>query len=133
MMSHHRTSLGVSVRKQNATAANLALRAAMKKPHKYRAEAVTVDNIRFASKREAKRWSELKLLERAGDISRLTRQERISLDADGGESVGHYVADFAYYRDGAFVLEDAKGARTALYSWKRRHVKAQYKIDITEV
>jgi hypothetical protein len=49
--------------------------------------------------------------------------------------VGHYVADFRYRSgpQGLLVVEDVKGVRTALYRWKKKHVEAQYGIQITEI
>ncbi|MBS6476088.1 MAG: DUF1064 domain-containing protein, partial [Clostridiales bacterium] len=41
---------------------------------KYRSKKTTVDGITFDSRREAARWQELKLLERAGSITELERQ-----------------------------------------------------------
>lgn len=49
-------------------------------PHKYHAKPTTVDGIRFASKAEARRYSELRLLEKAGEIKNLeAHAERPSL------------------------------------------------------
>jgi hypothetical protein len=45
-----------------------------KKPSKYRNVPVTVDGIRFASKREAAYYCELKLREKAGEVSGLSLQ-----------------------------------------------------------
>jgi hypothetical protein len=102
---------------------------------KYRAQPVVIDGIRFASKGESTRWHELKLMERAGLIVELDRQRRFRLNAEGGQKVGEYVADFTYrQRPGMqFVVEDYKGFPTPLYLWKRRHFEAQYGIKITEV
>jgi len=105
------------------------------KAHKYHAKAVVVDGMRFDSKREAARWRELKALENAGMIRTLERQVRIGLHAAGAALVGHYVADFRYFdvEHGRSVVEDAKGFKTETYRWKKRHVKAEYNIDIQEV
>ena len=113
---------------------------------KYRAAPTVVDGIRFASKREAQRYGELKLLEHAGEIERLTMQPRFPLSAYALPSrpsqnlqVGVYVADFEYYevspsgRTSQRVVEDVKGFRTPLYRWKAKHVLAQYGIQIREV
>lgn len=100
---------------------------------KFNAVKVEHDGETFDSKRELKRWLELKLLERAGEIHGLERQVRIPLHALGGEKVGHYVADFSYVAVGkGLVTEDAKGMRTPLYSWKARHFKAEYGREIVE-
>ena len=48
--------------------------------------------------------------------------------------MGRYEADFVYVdlTNGAVTVEDCKGFRTDLYIWKRKHMKAQYGIDILE-
>jgi len=110
-------------------------------PSKYRAQPVFVDGIRFDSKREAKRWQELKLLERAGEISDLERQVSIDLLGrdgpiltDSGKRVRRYVADFRYFdhKLGAHVIEDAKGFPTAEYKIKRA-ILAAMGVEIKEV
>lgn len=120
-------------------------------PHrrsKYHATPTTVDGIRFASKKEATRYGELKLLEKAGHIARLKLQQRFELcvprtnsrgnviDAYWMTTVGHYVADFCYdeFTPAAtlFVIEDVKGFRTPLYRWKKKHVESQYGVTIRE-
>jgi len=90
----------------------------------------------FASKREAHRYRELRLLERSGVITELECQVAFALHAAtaaGPVKVGKYVADFVYIENGRQVVEDAKGVRTALYQWKRKHFESEYAISITEV
>lgn len=100
-----------------------------KKGHKYAAKATVVDGIRFASKKEARRYSELKLLERGGRITNLRRQVRFKLV----QTVA-YVADFVYVDDhGKEVVEDVKGYRTREYQAKRRLMADQHAITIREV
>jgi hypothetical protein len=116
---------------------------------KYGAIATTVDGIRFASKAEARRYAELKLLEKAGKISRLRLQQRFELIAPktnlrGNVSdmervivIGHYVADFCYdalsVQATQFVVEDVKGMLTPMYRWKKKHFEAQYGLSISEI
>ena len=104
---------------------------------KYRAVRTEVDGITFASKKEAARYGELKLLEKAGEINGLCCQVSIPLVVNDVQ-VCRYVCDFMYHPvvDGkiqGWVVEDVKGVRTPLYAWKKRHVEAQYGITITEV
>ena len=99
--------------------------------NKYHAKRCFVDGQWFDSGREAARWRELRLLERADQISGLQRQPKFSLLVNG-RPIGAYVADFAYLEAGVRVVEDSKGVRTALYRWKRKHVQAQYGIEIRE-
>lgn len=96
--------------------------------NKYRAQSITVDGIRFDSKREATRWQELLLLQRAGEISNLERQVRIPLHGRDGIATHKsgqqavYVCDFVYVDwrlNGAKVYEDAKGVETDVFKLKR--------------
>jgi hypothetical protein len=109
--------------------------------HKFNAQRTEVDGISFASKAEARRYSELKLLAKAGKIECLELQPVYELLAPPPAGflewpvVGKYVADFRYFdmTTGAHIVEDVKGFKTELYRWKKRHVEAQYGITITEI
>ena len=109
--------------------------------NKYGASAVTLDGRRFDSRAEAHRWAQLRLEERAGQIRDLVHHKRFDLHAPGPNGalnrVGAYEADFCYIRadTGAMVVEDVKGmARTTdLFRWKKRHLKAEYGIEVVEV
>ena len=75
---------------------------------KYHAVATVVDGIRFASKLEAARYRDLRLLLKAGEITDLELQPRYPIVVNG-QSVCTYVADARYRtRDGALVVEDTK-------------------------
>lgn len=106
---------------------------------KYRAKPVVIDNIRFASQKEGRRYAELKLLEKAGKIHGLTLQPEYPLsaatdDPEAPKQVGKYRADFAYWdHTGTSVVEDVKGFKTPLYRWKKKHMAAQYGIEIREI
>jgi hypothetical protein len=88
----------------------------------------------FASGREATRWFQLELLAKAGQIRDLRRQVAIALHAGKDVVVGTYVADATYIdlRTQRTVWEDCKGFRTPLYRWKKRHIRAEYGIDLLE-
>lgn len=101
------------------------------KPSKYRNEQVRVDNIIFASKREARRYQQLRLEEQAGAIAQLRLQVRYRLTVNG-QPVCYYVADFVYQRDGQETVEDAKGVKTDVYRIKKKLMKAIYSINIIE-
>ena len=101
------------------------------KMHKYRAIPTEVDGIRFASKKEAKRYVELKLMERKTMITDLELQPKIPIqmmNTATGESkkVGTYVADFRYYCNERHkvITEDVKGFKTPLYKFKKKCVEA---------
>lgn len=103
-----------------------------KRRTKYAAVRTTVDGITFASKREAARYGELKLLERAGAIQNLRLQPRYVLHAGNGVKVCEYVADYEYLENGVLITEDCKGFRTEVYKLKSRHFKAEYGREIRE-
>lgn len=94
---------------------------------------VEVDGLKFDSAKEAKRWKELQLLERAGQIYGLQRQCRYNLIVNG-QKVCAYVADFTYNEgpQDALVVEDCKGFLTPEYKLKRKLMKACYDIEIRE-
>jgi hypothetical protein len=102
------------------------------KRHKYGAVKTEVDGIVFASKKEAKRYQELKLLRKAGKIAALELQPSFDLVVNGVK-VGRYVADFRYAEQDLEVVEDAKGYKTDIYRLKKKMVEAQYGIEIREV
>jgi hypothetical protein len=99
----------------------------MKRRHKYGAKPTVHDGIRFASKREASRYLELKLLQQAGRISNLRRQVRYRLVIETT-----YVADFVYDEKGEEIVEDVKGHRTREYLQKKRQMAKQHNIEIRE-
>lgn len=101
---------------------------------KYGATPTFVDGIRFDSKGEARRWGELKLLERAGQISGLERQVPYRLEVNG-VLVTKYVADFRYLdaKSGELVVEDFKGFRTPEYRIKAKLMGALHRVRIVEV
>jgi hypothetical protein len=100
---------------------------------KYHAQKETVDGITFASRKEAKRYRELKLLERANAITDLKLQVPFPLihKSKYGREV-KYIADFVYTEDGKTVVEDTKGYRTDVYKIKRRLMQELYSITIKE-
>lgn len=87
--------------------------------HKYGAKPTTVDGIKFPSRKEARRYQELRLLERAGEITHLERQPVFPIVIRGTQvrypsGIGlEYRADFRYFdcRRGRMVVEDVKGVR----------------------
>lgn len=128
---------------------------------KYGNQKVKVGGIEFDSKREAARYYELKLLERAGVITDLDLQKVFELipaqfEESGevykrGEKKGQpkpgkcieqsvtYKADFYYKENGKEVVEDVKGYRDpasgsyARYVIKRKLMLYIYGIRIKEI
>lgn len=102
---------------------------------KYNAKPTVVDGHRFHSKKEAKRYADLKLMQRLGEISNLELQPEFAI-AINGKHCFKYYADFAYDRAGERVIEDVKSAATAkndTYRIKKKCVEAAYGISVVEV
>ena len=109
---------------------------------KYHAKPTTIDGIRFASQKEARRYVDLKLLERGGAITGLKLQPQFPLLCGGKpvqiRSAGYpegrkakYIADFSYVtRDGDMIVEDVKGMDTPVSRLKRALVEAEYQIRV---
>ena len=120
------------------------------KKNKYRSQKVEVDGIVFDSKKEAKRFQELRLLEKAGAIQNLKTQVKFilipaqrepdTIGKRGGRKKGkllerecNYVADFVYTENGATIVEDTKGFRTKDYIIKRKLMLYVHEIRIKEI
>ncbi len=103
----------------------------------------TSDGIVHDSQREANRWVELNLLQKAGQIKNLNRQVKFVLIPKQVEYVGKkvkvlerevaYIADFVYQENGQTVVEDSKGMKTKDYIIKRKLMLYIHKIKIREV
>lgn len=100
---------------------------------KYRNTRVEFDGHKFSSKLEAKRYSELTLLERAGEIRNLRLQTRHNLIVEG-QKICAYVADFDYLdKAGMPVTEDTKGFLTPEFKLKAKLFRAVMGRDIVLV
>lgn len=117
---------------------------------KYRNKKTVVDGIEFQSCKEAKRWSELRILERAGEIQHLSRQVKFvliptqrepgTIGKRGGVKPGKviekecaYFADFFYTENGVPVVEDAKGYRTEVFKIKKKLMLHVHGIRVREI
>lgn len=108
---------------------------------KYHNKKVIIDGIKFDSKKEANRYQELKLMQRAGIISDLQRQVKYVLipsqKGDDGRVVERhctYIADFVYVdENGKKVVEDTKGYRTSDYKIKRKLMLYIHGVKINEI
>lgn len=93
---------------------------------KYNAKVTWVDDIRFASKFEANRYMQLKLLLQAGQISNLILQPAFVLQEGFRDRYGKahlpikYVADFQYVEEGEKIIEDTKGFENAVWKIKKK-------------
>ena len=121
--------------------------------NKYKAIKCSVNGIEFDSRKEARRYQELLLLEKAGAILSLERQVKYVLIpaqyetyerygkngqrlTDGRrllEKECAYIADFVYVENGKKVVEDTKGVKTKDYIIKRKLMLHVYGIRIREV
>ena len=108
---------------------------------KYGNKKVELDGITFDSKKEAKRYAELKLLQQCKSISNLELQKEFELipaqyvNGKCVERACKYKADF-YYHDnltGKDCCEDTKGFRTKDYIIKRKLMLYVHGIQIIEV
>lgn len=110
------------------------------KYNKYGAIKTTIDGITFDSRKEANRYSELKLLERAKEISNLKLQPEFELvpsqykDGKCVERAVKYKADFSYTdKNGSVVIEDTKGFKTPEYIIKRKLMLYVYGYEVREI
>lgn len=99
---------------------------------KYHNKITIVDNIKFASIREAERYKYLKPLSAAGLIKDLRLQPRFVLIVEKIK-ICTYVADFEYWLDDQHIVEDVKGMKTPVYRLKKKLLLAVYGIDVAEI
>jgi hypothetical protein len=107
------------------------------KENKYGNQKTVVDGITFDSRKEASRWQELRLLEKAGEITGLVRQQKIELIPKTKlYRACYYVCDFIYFdkRENKTIYEDVKGGsfRTKEYLMKRKLLYWRHGIEIKE-
>jgi len=101
---------------------------------KYGAIKTEVDGITFHSRKEAARYQELILRQKAGEITDLELQVSFPC-AVNGKIICKYIADFWYYdlQENCQVIEDVKGFKTPVYKIKKKLVESIYDLKITEV
>lgn len=115
--------------------------------NKYHARKCKVGDETFHSRKELRRYQELLLLEKAGQIKNLRRQVKYILIPSQREIVWKkgvpkqgkvierecsYVADFVYEENGQTVVEDSKGFRTHDYIIKRKLMLYVHGIRVLE-
>ena len=98
---------------------------------KYRAIKTEVDGVVFDSKKEAWRYQQLKLMEKAGAIKNLKLQPVFPIEIRGVK-ICKYKADFDYEQSGERIVEDVKGFKTPVYRLKKKLTEAIYEIRIKE-
>lgn len=110
---------------------------------KFKNKKVEFDGLTFDSKKESRRYNELKLLERGGYIGGLELQKSFVLaesvkfeNEPRAKPAVRYVADFVYIENGKMVVEDVKSSATKalpVYRLKKHLMKSVHGIDIKEI
>ena len=85
----------------------------------------------FDSIAESKRYKELALLEKAGEIKDLQLQPRFELQESfkkNGKTYRkiEYIADFMYEENGKMIVEDVKGIQTDVFKIKHKLFEKKY-------
>lgn len=105
---------------------------------KYRAFKTTVGDITFDSGLEARRYTQLKILEAAGTVKNIQLQPKFRLMDSfkyDGKTIRaiDYIADFMYEEDGKVIVEDVKGIRTKDYIIKSKLFIKKYILELEYV
>jgi hypothetical protein len=98
-------------------------------------QTLSSDGLVFGSQLECRRYEELLILQRIGEVVELQRQVRWRLvPCQVGERAVEYVADFQYFdKSGKLHVEDTKGFRTKDYIIKRKLMLWIHGVRIEEV
>lgn len=110
-----------------------------KRRNKYGNRKTTVRGITFDSEREARRYCELVMLEKSGEITALSTQVKFilapSVKIKGKTKPAlRYYADFTYRdKKGDLIIEDSKGHASDAYKIKRHLMMSEFGIEIREV
>lgn len=97
--------------------------------HKFKAKPCEDGGIKFASKKERKRYRELKILQNTGEVLFFLRQVPFHLEAGV-----KYVCDYlVFWTNGEVTIEDVKGIKTDMYIVKKKMVEAIYPVTIREI
>lgn len=114
------------------------------KRNKFNAQKIELDGMTFDSKKEHKRYIELKAMQQRGEIFGLEHHTKFELapktKLEGEKRAKpalRYFADFTYYNiTGEYIVEDVKSAATrklASYRNKKHLMKTVFNIDVREV
>lgn len=114
------------------------------KRNKFNAQKIELDGMTFDSKKEHKRYIELKAMQQRGEIFGLEHHTKFELapktKLEGEKRAKpalRYLADFTYYiSTGEYIVEDVKSAATrklASYRNKKHLMKTVFNIDVREV
>jgi hypothetical protein len=109
--------------------------------NKYFNKKVIIDGIKFDSRKEAKRYTELKLLKRSGHLKELELQKVFELQHKYTNNKGEHIraitykCDFFYYdnKKEQYIVEDVKGSKkiiTEAFKIKKKLFEYKYGIEI---
>lgn len=107
--------------------------------NKYRNKKINIGGHEFDSKKEARRYQQLLLREKAGEIKGLRLQpeyELIPRFKKGNKTYRKavYIADFEYVENGRTIVEDVKGIKTDVYNLKKKMFEYKYpELTIKEI
>jgi len=97
--------------------------------HKFKAVRSESDGFKFASKKELRRYLELKMLRARGQVLFFLMQVPFHLVAGV-----KYICDFqVFWANGDITFEDVKGMKTAMYILKKKQVEELYPIKLMEI
>lgn len=103
--------------------------------NKYRNKRTEIDGIAFPSKKEARRYAELKILLKAKKILHLELQPEYEfpIKYDSGRHI-KYRADFRYIdcESAKVIIEDVKGMKTPVYKIKKAMMRYFHGIEVNE-
>lgn len=94
--------------------------------HKFNAKQTMIDGIKFPSRKEANRYSELKLLQRAGEVVFFLMQVPFWLPGNVTYRVDYQI----FWADGRVSFEDVKGVKTKDFIMKKKMVESLYPVEI---
>ena len=99
------------------------------KPSKYHNVLTEIDDIKFPSKKEAKRYTELKALQHNKDVKFFLMQVPFLLPA----GIKYRLDFMVFWSNGNITYEDVKGMRTNIYKLKKKQIEFFYPIKISEI
>lgn len=105
--------------------------------NRFPAKPTWIDGHRFPSRREARRYGDLKLLLRAGKIANLSLQPSFKVKIKG-KHLCTYTADFSYddLAGGQTIIEEIKSSgtrRDPYYRLRKKAAELYHEITIQEI
>lgn len=105
----------------------------MKRYNKYKNVKTEIDGIIFDSKKEARHYSNLKMMMKCGRINFFDVKVKYEI-ARIGKRTRSYIADFVVTNnDGSVEVHDVKGVKTPVYNLKKFLMEERHGIKIVEI